>query len=158
MQLNTRNERIDALRFVFCIMIIVYQSNKFWGQSVYFAKGWYIGFEFFFLLSGYFLMCSIESVNKRGVELNIWLILKDMAKNIYGCFFLSSLAGMAGTIIAKCAAGCHLPRMIQDIVNSAGNFFLLEMTGIILGGGYKAGRLLGLICPDAFNSRYFNFL
>ncbi len=156
---NARKERINALQFVFCIMILVYHSNKFGGGSVYFAKGWYIGFEFFFLTSGFFLTEFIERMYEHIQDLNVWDILKRKIKKVYPCFFLSALAGLAGNAAVKYSKGAALSQIAEESVESFGNLLLLEMTGIKLGGGgYKAARGLVLVCPDSFKLYLFNFL
>ena len=73
--MSEKNKKIDLLRLIFCMMIVIYHCNKLVGKSVYFAKGWYIAIEFFAIVSGIFLMSSIEK--KLKMSYIFWKKWKD---------------------------------------------------------------------------------
>lgn len=53
--MKRRNGEIDILRAVFAIIILIYHYHEIYQRSAnYFTRG-YLGVEFFFLVSGYYL-------------------------------------------------------------------------------------------------------
>lgn len=69
MQRTKRNGKIEVLRFLFAIAIVLYHAQKHYlsisketMDLAFFARG-YIGVEFFFLLAGFFMAKSIYKKN-----------------------------------------------------------------------------------------------
>lgn len=127
-----RNVKIDVYRIVFCIMIVVYHSNKFLGEGVYFAKGWYIGVDFFFLVSGLFLMQSIEKNTNYGQEEAQNIFLKKI-KNIYPLYIISYIVSFVAVWMIN---HTDTREVIKILSRSIGKIFCLEMSGMSVRGGY----------------------
>lgn len=62
---NSRNGKIEFLRFVFAVIIVISHSRAFLGDISPF-KGGALGVEFFFFVSGYLMMVTIEKKNMKG--------------------------------------------------------------------------------------------
>lgn len=67
--MKARNALIDFLRFVFCLLVVLYHAELLGVMKTGLFSIAYIAVEFFFLVSGYFFAASIEK--KRGEPLTI---------------------------------------------------------------------------------------
>ena len=61
-----RNGRIDLLRFVFALVIMLHHSRYVLGDDHAVFIGGSLAVEFFFLVSGYLMAVSAERANQRG--------------------------------------------------------------------------------------------
>lgn len=129
-----RNVKIDIYRMIFCIMIVVYHSNKFWGNEVHFAQGWYIGVDFFFLLSGLFLMQSIEKYTDCGEREEGQIIFLRKVKKLYPLYIISYSVSLVVTQIVNHTG---IKEMVKTLSHSIGKIFCLEMAGMSIRGGYN---------------------
>ena len=125
--MSDRNKKIDLLRLVFCIMIVVYHCNKLVGKSVYFAKGWYIAIEFFAIVSGIFLMSSMEK------KLEMSCIFWKKWKGIYSVYLISYFFAF---FLIQIVDHTGLKKSIKLLYRSVGNIFLFEMRGMDIFNGY----------------------
>ena len=57
---HKRNYVLDALRFLFSIMILIHHSYLITDGKFRYAPSGYIGVEFFFIVTGYYMMVYIE--------------------------------------------------------------------------------------------------
>lgn len=67
---SSKNYEIEFFKFLFSIVILVFHSKLFAcvdGNPNLLPKG-YLGVEFFFMVSGYFMAMSVESNAKKGLE------------------------------------------------------------------------------------------
>ena len=66
---SRRNGKVELLRFLFCLIIVVMHSKTFAPDqgNLYFYRG-ALGVEFFFFLSGYLMMNSISRMKKPAAE------------------------------------------------------------------------------------------
>lgn len=154
-----RNERLDGLRFIFSIMIVLYHLNKFVGNSVYFAKGWYIAIEFFSIVSGVFLMKSMER------EQDVTCVFLKKLKNVYPIYISSYFLAFIITQIGK-----HMKwkESIRILLHSIGKICLFEMTGIdilegfaLQGSWYISAMLIGVLivlCIYVISGRWFSYV
>lgn len=129
-----RNVKIDIYRMIFCIMIVMYHSNKFFGDGVYFSKGWYIGVDFFFLLSGLFLMQSIEKHTACGEREEGMMIFGRKVKNLYPLYIISYFVAFGVTQIVNHTG---IKEMIKTLSRSVGKIICLEMSGMNIRGGFN---------------------
>lgn len=160
--MKERNIKIDALRLVFCIMIVFYHSNKFIGNSVYFSKGWYISVDFFFLVSGIYLMTTLDKyMQDNNGNINVIEILWKKIKNVWFLYLCSYFCAFI-TIQVTDLNGWK--RSAQILVDSIGRIFLLEMAGDILGGyslpggWYLSSLMVGsliVLCIYVISRKFF---
>ena len=71
--MKSKNYEIDFVKFLFAIGIFVYHSmylDAVNGNPKIFAKG-YLGVEFFFMVSGYFMAASISKAQSNQIEASI---------------------------------------------------------------------------------------
>ena len=63
----SRNNAIDFWRIIFTYLIMLFHFNTTfpWMQEVGLVPGWYLGVEFFFLVSGYLIYARMEENEKR---------------------------------------------------------------------------------------------
>lgn len=107
-----RNGRIDLLKFLFSICIVLYHSKYLLGEELLMPGGNF-SVDFFFLCSGYLLM---NSVSKRppyrgdgtlGTETRAFLLHK-----IKGFFVPMVLAWVIGYIITICCEQTNYPGLV----------------------------------------------
>lgn len=55
-----RNGKIELLRFLFAVIIVLHHSRQLLGDENCLFLGGSLGVEFFFIVSGYLMMSSIE--------------------------------------------------------------------------------------------------
>lgn len=138
-----RNGHIELLRFLFCIIILVYHTSGFFNNGSRIFAGGYLAVEFFFLLSGVFLGKHLRSVQATAKDESItetvsasWEYLFRRWVAIYPCFFLSTIVGLcvnytAGTWSFLTLGGLirHLPAEFLALQNYG--FSILSATGIM---------------------------
>lgn len=72
---KSKNGRVELLRFIFAIMILLFHIQKRFGKVALGTSGFYlfnhgyIGVEFFFLVSGYLLAAGCYSKREKTLEL-----------------------------------------------------------------------------------------
>ena len=57
---HKRNYVLDAMRFLFSFMILIHHSYLITDGKFRYAPSGYIGVEFFFIVTGYYMMVHIE--------------------------------------------------------------------------------------------------
>ena len=93
MKNKERNGNIELLRFVFCVMMVLYHA--------WYVRRGYIGVEFFFMVTGYFLAEKICRLNAReasrpSVENTMKEATRDVTKryrSIFPYFFVATILG-----------------------------------------------------------------
>lgn len=68
---NLRNGEIDFLRFLFSLIILLRHSSNIVGKEWYPFLGGAFAVEFFFIVSGYLMMASIQKCLQGGGQLFI---------------------------------------------------------------------------------------
>lgn len=63
---KARNGKIEFLRFLFAVIIVFHHSRSFLGDEISPFLGGSLAVEFFFFVSGYLMMASIDKKNKLG--------------------------------------------------------------------------------------------
>lgn len=63
---TVRNGKIEFMRFVFAVIILLHHSRDFLGDDISPFLGGSLGVEFFFLVSGWLMMASVEKKNQMG--------------------------------------------------------------------------------------------
>lgn len=62
---TARNGKIEFLRFLFSIIIVLHHSRYVFGDANCLFLGGSFGVEFFFLVSGYLMMATLEKISAR---------------------------------------------------------------------------------------------
>lgn len=80
-----KNRAIEFYRFLAIVCIAVFHFNiQFTGEYL-FLKGGYLGVEFFFILSGYLLICTYKKKDRPDTAWEFWI---RRIKHLYPPFFL----------------------------------------------------------------------
>ena len=62
---SNRNGKIEFLRFLFSVIIVIHHSRYILGDDQCLFLGGSLAVEFFFLVSGYLMMASIDRISAR---------------------------------------------------------------------------------------------
>lgn len=121
-----RNNQIDFLRFFFAIVIVIHHSYQIFGYRKYMPLG-YLGVEFFFIISGYYMMKKLDSINKKQ---NIFETTKEIVFNKYKKIFLvllfSILCSTTVLLITKLNININI---IDSYIYGLSELFLLQIFG-----------------------------
>ena len=63
-----KNYTIEFYRFIAIIFIAIFHFGIQYIGDFHWPKGGYLGVEFFFILSGFFLMKESEDIEKQGLD------------------------------------------------------------------------------------------
>lgn len=126
---KARNGKIELLRFVFAALIVAHHSRFVVGDESAVFLGGSLAVEFFFLVSGYLMMASVErrwtAPEALGSETAGFLFNK--AKRLYPDLFFSYGIGLAVYSLAK---KYTLRQALRLAGKSIGGVFLLWSTGL----------------------------
>lgn len=141
---SVRNGKIEFLRFLFCIIILLFHGQKYLiGETplpkdirlVFFRHG-AIGVEFFFLVSGYLMAKTIYKT--RTADRENGMTEQTLSKNAlmfikkkYISILPQHLAAFVIVFIAYVISnGFTVKEWILKAINSLPNLFLIEMSGL----------------------------
>ncbi len=136
MMKKKRNGRIDFLRFVFALIIVLHHTRYLLGYENTIFIGGSLGVEFFFLVSGYLMVASVEKITEQnhtsgslGTETFAFLLRK--VKAICPEFLVSWIIGFLVVILLqhKSPAGA-----VKMFISDFWELTLLKMSGIYLDG------------------------
>ena len=126
-----RNIKIDILKFVFTIIIVIYHSILMTDNRYLpiFQRG-YLAVEFFFIVSGYLMANSVAKKDgvapaRLGRECVLFIISK-----VRILFLYYLIAWCISFIIVHCGYKVTLQRIINDALNAVWPFFFINMTGL----------------------------
>lgn len=134
---NKRNYVLDLLRFLFSIMIVIHHSFVITNGEFRYAPSGYIGVEFFFLVTGFYMMSYIERFwQKKGQEpVDIGLetrrfVLKK-ADKIWPYLIVSD-------VVALIALAVYLKEdIVHNVIYAFSEIFMVQMAGFP--GSYPTG-------------------
>lgn len=140
---SVRNGKIELLRFVFCIVILLFHGQKYLiGETslpedirlAFFRQG-AIGVEFFFLVSGYLMAKTIyktrvadqeNGTNEQTLSRTTLGFLKRKYLSILPQHLAAFVIVFAAYVIGR---GFTLKEWILKAINSVPNLLLIEMSG-----------------------------
>lgn len=95
--MKRRNGEIDILRAVFAIIILIYHYHEIYQRSAnYFTRG-YLGVEFFFLVSGYYLAWNAQRRNTNVTNATVHYVFDKLLSIIPT--YVVSLFVLCGVLI-----------------------------------------------------------
>lgn len=131
--MQKRNYVIDLLRFLFCTMIVFHHSFVMYGGYVFAPTG-YMGVEFFFIVTGFYMMSKVEQIDGEIIDIGIatkqYIIPK--VKKIFPVLLVSIIA----SIILQYVSGVNTD-ILNNSINSIPELLMLQMYGI--GSSYPTG-------------------
>ena len=153
---NNRFCSIQLLRFVFCFLIVNYHFFSLYlryneNLQNFFCRG-YLGDEFFFMVSGFFLAQAAFN-DREQRDWTLRYVLKRL-KKIAIPYYSSWILCFIGCRIADILAGRDI-RLIQNLLNSIYELLFIEMLGFTKGtysnsvGWFFSGLIISIviICP-----------
>lgn len=129
---TNRNGKIEFLRFVFSVIIVIHHSRYFLGDAKCKFLGGSFAVEFFFMVSGYLMMASIEKLSARkeiGQDLGreTLCFLWKKAKSVYPDLLIGWIIALVFTTIAKKKTVFGMAELALD---SFFELILLKMSGL----------------------------
>lgn len=151
-----KNGLIEFMRFVFAINIVFFHNAALIGWNSdslvsVFHNGW-IGVEFFFIVTGFFL--AKEADKNINQKLNISIgkeTVNVLYKKFIRVFPTQLLAFIFAAILLWYVEKPDKITLLKNIINSVPNLFMLEMTGI----NYYAIQVFGWYLSAMFLSISF---
>lgn len=125
-KINKRLGEIELLRFVFAFIVLVHHSRFLVGDSVaYFLKGSF-AVEFFFLVSGYLLMKSIDKMTgqKGNLAEDTFTFISKKYLSVFPAVLISWIIGVVATSVIK---DVSIPFLAAEGV---WELFLVQMCGL----------------------------
>lgn len=129
---SKRNGKIEFLRFVFAIMIMLVHSKRLIGTENCPFNGMSFAVEFFFLVSGYLMMGSIvKKMQSEPVPQRIGTETMKFIKNkIISILPEHIISWIIGFIFVSIAMQKSLYEIAKYFINLSGEWSLLQMSGI----------------------------
>lgn len=140
---SQRNGKIELLRFIFCMAVLLFHCEKYVLGEPSLEKGYHLslfchgsmGVEFFFLVSGFLMAKSISKKIRMQTELQETLakeslgFLKRKITSIFPMHVMTFILAFIAYILAN-----HMNYMevMGKAVESIPSFFLIQMSGINL--------------------------
>lgn len=122
---NSRNNIIEFWRFAFiCAICIMHFSNSYFGSSPYFEDA-YVATEFFFIVSGYFL---VQSYYKRKEnKIGAWKYTVHKVYKLYPYYICSFIAVF---ILIMLGENVGFTEWIRNLGGSVWEMVFLQISGL----------------------------
>lgn len=128
---TTKNGKIEFLRFFFSIIIVIHHSRSFLGDEISPFLGGSLGVEFFFFVSGYLMMSTIEKKNKLGPPEYVGRETVMYIKKKWISVLPESLISWFLAFGILCIAENHtLTSAIAKLINGIWEPIFITMTGL----------------------------
>lgn len=144
-----RNHQIDLWRFVFSIIIVIHHTKNLLGEDQSKFLGGSLAVEFFFLVSGYLMMASIERRGKNAdaVVLDTFRFIKKKWCGFYPEVLVAWFIAFGVTVYASHAG---IREIISRFTSGFLEGFLLFSTGLVgtsvnPATWYMSSMLLGML-------------
>lgn len=126
-----RNQTIDLLRFIFAVIIVIHHSRSLLGDDECMFLGGSLAVEFFFLVSGYLMMASIEKKNRQGQPVCLpketFEFFKHKLRTLYPEVMVAWIIASTFTYIAR---SYGIKDIAKRFLNSFAEAFLLRSFGL----------------------------
>ena len=129
------NGKIEFLRFLFAVIIVIHHSRSFLGDDIAPFLGGSLAVEFFFFVSGYLMMATIERKNCAGKPEYIGKETAQYVLKKWGSVLPESIISwMLGFMILNLAQKRPLKDMVVRLIDGIWEPFFVTMTGLGKGG------------------------
>lgn len=137
-----RNGEIDLLRFLLAAMIMLFHAGSFYGDELF--PGGNLCVEFFFIISGYLMMVSIDRKNKDGRSETIGVeTTKFLQRKISALMPEYLLAWVVSFCVIYIAKDLSRSGAMDLLVRSIWEMLFLKMTGL---NGPNVNGVVWYIC------------
>lgn len=122
---------IELFRFIFSVAILLRHAEYLFGENLVFAKAAF-GVEFFFLVSGYLMMASIDRVrlsqgNTCPPPVDTWHYLCKKVSSLYLEVFLSYVIGFLAICLLQ---SLNFMQAMRKLSNAAFELLLIGYFGL----------------------------
>ena len=129
MSMQRKNYVIELFRFFFCMLIVNYHFFSHYTYSLnfpnFFARA-YVGDEFFFIVSGFFLVEAAMHTDKQPVEFALSQLVRRI-KKIAIPYYLTWVVCFIGSHISEAVFNQGKTDVVSDLLNS---IYELTFTGM----------------------------
>lgn len=131
---NRKNGKIELLRFVLAVIIMISHSANIPGVGSRFFPAGAFAVEFFFIVSGYLMMATIErsliSARSLSTGKETFMFLKKKVVSIYPEIVISWLFSIG---VYAVSLDMGLKQIVDQMTKSLGDLLLIKSTGLNLG-------------------------
>lgn len=126
---QTRNGKIEFLRFLFSVIIVIHHSRYLLGDSECLFLGGSLAVEFYFLVSGYLMMASVDRRAGASAPLGretaqyLWRKVKSLLPELL-------TAQVIALVFISIAQQLTLTQTAANFIKSFFEVTLLKMTGL----------------------------
>lgn len=118
-----RNAEIEMLRFLFAVLVLLCHSRAALAETDWIFTHGSLAVEFFFLLSGYLMMASLEKRRTTPTAAFVWHKVKGFCPELFVSVVL--------VFAVYAYAGATVPEFLVSGINTVlSSLMLLRMTGI----------------------------
>lgn len=158
-----RNTAIDFFRVIFCFIIFLFHTVYLKGKEFGICKGGYIGVEFFFQVSGFFMCQSVAFKRRRKLELDSvsrFIFLKF--SRIFPYYILAFILSFSLAMIKQFQFFWLVRQTIRLLLYSIWEILFIKMAGFteewVNGPSwYLSAMFLVMVVIYPFLKRYFTF-
>lgn len=120
-----RNGTIDLLRFIFCLVVLLFHItndiHSVGKNGGVFRLGG-LSVEFFFIVSGYYMASSVFRQKEEKTSISVWMFILNKIKPILPYHIVFNAVIILGSIIVN-----H--RGLEEVLNKMTSFFFLPVVG-----------------------------
>lgn len=143
-----RNAVLDLMKFVFAVMIVLYHSRDFL-DNISLCTGGYIGVDFFFIVSGYYLASSAYKLHNNGVGITSDTF-RYVARRISRIYPELIVAMLIALLVRSSIFELTRSETILLFVESYGEWSMLQQLGIsdrtVLGATWYISAMMIVSC------------
>lgn len=128
---NVKNGKIEFLRFIFSIIIVLHHSRFLLGDEISPFLGGSFAVEFFFIVSGYLMMSSIEKCARGGDKLLVGReTLCFITKKVKNIMPQAICSWIIAFIFISITQAKNIKEMLEMFIDSFWELWMLEMSGL----------------------------
>ena len=129
-----RNQTIDALRFLFAVIIVIHHSRSLVGDDNCLFLGGSLAVEFYFLVSGYLMMASVFRKNQQGLSGSLAGETFGFLKRKLKSFYPEVMVAWVIAFLFTCSTrGESLKEVAKQFFNSFSESLLMFSFGLSTG-------------------------
>lgn len=132
-----RNGKIEFLRFLFAVIIVIHHSRNLLGDDQCMFLGGSLAVEFFFIVSGYLMMASIEKIQRQGPANGEPLgkeTIRFLGKKVSAVSPEVFVAWVIGFVFVVVAKSQSIKEAAKLFIGGIWEMLLLSMSGISVTG------------------------
>lgn len=165
--IKARNGKIEFLRFLFCIIVLLYHvaektiglNHEIFENITFFGKG-YFGVEFFFIVSGYLMASTAFKSQENGLQLatDTLSFMKRKLMSVFSYHIIVFTVTFIGVALLN---SFTVTDIVKRFVDSLPNLLLIQRSGLynvdVLGvEWYISDMLMAMFILYPICKRYYH--